>query len=53
MTVVSQYVYDCCGNISSHFDQWRKNNRDWAIIGSFLLMFSTTAYIFYSIHKDA
>ena len=53
MTVVSQYVYDCCGNISAHFDHWRMNNRDWAIIGSFLLMFSTTAYIFYSIHKDA
>jgi hypothetical protein len=52
MAIVSLYVYDCCGNISEHFDNWRLNNRDWAIISSFSLMFASTAYIFYSVHKD-
>lgn len=52
MGIVSLYVYDCCGNISEHFDNWRLNNRDWAIMGSFALMFTSTAYIFYSVHKD-
>ncbi len=53
LAIVSIYVYDCCGNISQHFDNWCLNNRDWAIITSYTLMFATTAYIFYSLHKDA
>jgi hypothetical protein len=53
LAIVSIYVYDCCGNISQHFDNWCLNNRDWAIISSYTLMFATTTYIFYSVHKDA
>jgi hypothetical protein len=53
LAIVSIYVYDCCGNISQHFDSWRLNNRDWAILCSYTLMFVTTTYIFYSLHKDA
>lgn len=51
LTIVSIYVYDCCGNISERFDNWRINNRDWAIIGSFALMFTSTAFVFYSIYS--
>jgi hypothetical protein len=52
MTVVSLYVYDCCGNLSESLDSWRLNNRDWALIFSFLLMFGSTAFVFYSIHSN-
>lgn len=48
--VVSIYVYGCCGNISESFDNWKTNNRDWAIISSYTFMFCSTAYVFYSIY---
>lgn len=51
MTIVSIYVYDFCGNVSERFDNWRLNNRDWAVGFSFFFMFLSTAYVTYSIFK--
>lgn len=51
MTIVSIYVYDFCGNVSERFDNWRLNNRDWAVGFSFFFMFISTAYVTYSIFK--
>lgn len=51
MTIVSIYVYDFCGNTSERFDNWRLNNRDWAVGFSFFFMFLSTAYVTYSIFK--
>lgn len=52
LLMVSLYVYDCCGNISHHFDEWSKNHRDLAIIGSFLGMLVSTAFIIWEIYKE-
>ena len=52
LAILSIYVYDCCGNISEQFDNWRIHNRDWAIISSFVFMFASTAFVFYSIYGN-
>jgi hypothetical protein len=51
MAIVSIYVYDCCGTITSHFDNWRIQHRDWAVIGSFTLMTVSTIYVIYALHS--
>lgn len=53
MTIVSIYVYDFCGNTSERFDNWRLNNRDWAVGFSFFFMFLSTTYVTYSIFKKS
>lgn len=50
--MIALYVYDCCGNISQYLDGWREQNRDLAVIISFLGMFSTTLYILCQIFKN-
>lgn len=53
LTIVSIYVYDFCGNVSERFDNWRLNNRDWAVGFSFFFMFLSTAFVTYSIFKKS
>lgn len=50
--VISLYVYDCCGNISEHYDNISIQRRDIALIVSVLGMFSTTMYILWQIYKN-
>lgn len=52
MAIVSIYVYDCCGTITSHFDNWRIRHRDWALIGSYTLMSVSTIYVIHALHSE-
>lgn len=51
MALVSIYVYDCCGTITEHFDNWRIRHRDWALLGSYTLMGLSTIYVIYALHS--
>ena len=52
IAMVCLYVCDCCGNISEHFDNWKEQHRDLAIILSYSTMLGTTVYIVWQIYKN-
>jgi hypothetical protein len=49
LILVSMYVYDCCGNISQCFEQWKAVRRELALLFCFVGMFGSTIFVFWQI----